>query len=138
MIINDPIEIVLAFTILILSVLLFVVGIYIIKILKEFRISMQKINKILDDSGRITQAVADPLEQASDLIMGFKKGINLFNTIAGFFKRREDDSSAEQDKEDKDKNADTKNKSQAKESTSSSKKKQKKRFFKKNGKSLKK
>lgn len=70
-------QIILVIVVTILCVLLIIFSIYIFKILEEVKISLKKTNSMLDDVKRITKAVADPVEHASEFISGLKKGAKL-------------------------------------------------------------
>lgn len=82
----DSIQILLTVVVSVLTVLLTIIGIAIFQILKEFKKSIEKINYILDDTHRISSAVAEPVEDASELLKGFKSGIALIKTAAGILK----------------------------------------------------
>ncbi len=79
----DPIQ----FTIIIISVTLTVlfvfVGIQVFYILKEMRQSVRKINKMLDDGGKMTGAVSDTVEGMSGLVSGVKAGLALVSKLGG-------------------------------------------------------
>ncbi|HUV47151.1 MAG TPA: hypothetical protein VMW29_03385 [Candidatus Bathyarchaeia archaeon] len=83
----DPIQILLIFVITTLTILLFIIGLEVFQILKELKKTVEKVNKILTDSGRISEAVAQPIEEASDFIMGLQKGLKFFKTVSDFFKK---------------------------------------------------
>lgn len=70
-------QIILVIVVTILCVLLIIFSIYVFKILEEVKISLKKTNTMLDDVKRITKAVADPVEHASEFISGLKKGAKL-------------------------------------------------------------
>jgi hypothetical protein len=83
----DALQILLTVVISVLTVLLTIIGIALFQILREFKGSIERINKILDDTGRITESVAEPIEQASEFILGLKKGIAFFRNISDFFNK---------------------------------------------------
>lgn len=87
----DTIQILLTVIITILTVLLTIIGIAIFQILREFKGSLKRINKILDDTGRISESVAAPMEEASDFLLGLRKGVSFLRNISRFIK--EDDKS---------------------------------------------
>jgi|GEM_PF-2744721 len=70
-------QILLVVVVTILLVLLIIFSIYIFKILDEVKLSLKKTNAMLDDLKRVTKAVADPVEHASEFISGLKKGAKL-------------------------------------------------------------
>ena len=82
----DSIQILLIIVISTLTVLLTIIGIALFHILKEFKVSLEKINEILSDTARITKSVAEPVEEASDFVMGLKKGVSFLKTVSKFFK----------------------------------------------------
>lgn len=59
-----------------LTVLLTVVGIQVFLILKEFKKSVEKVNKILDDAGIISESIAKP-------ISSFSSSLGSLSGIAG-------------------------------------------------------
>lgn len=70
----DAAEVVLIFVLIVLTVLLIVLGIQVFLILKEFRKTVTKANKVLDDTGTITQSVSGPLSNLSSIGTSFKFG----------------------------------------------------------------
>jgi len=55
----------------------------VIHILREFRESMKKINKILDDGQTISSSIAKPISNVSGFITGIKNGMDLVNMFLG-------------------------------------------------------
>ena len=43
--------------------------------------SVEKINLILDDTHKMTAAVAEPVEEASEFLVGLKKGVKFIRNI---------------------------------------------------------
>lgn len=79
----DPAQTVLFLVIIALTVLLLVLGFQVFFILRELRKTIEKANKILDDTGEITQSVSGPIASLSSLAMGLKTGAviaKLFNS----------------------------------------------------------
>lgn len=66
-----PIQILLIVVVVTLTVILSVIGIQVFFILKEFRESMKKTNKILDDAGEISESISKPISALSNSIVGF-------------------------------------------------------------------
>jgi hypothetical protein len=56
-------------------------GVWLILILKELKITVNKTNKILDDTQNITSSVAKPISSISEFVMGFKNGFSFFNKL---------------------------------------------------------
>jgi len=56
-------------------------GIQVFLILRELRKALDKANKILEDTGIITESVSTPLATLSTLMMGIKTGISAANLL---------------------------------------------------------
>lgn len=80
---TDPAQIILFIVIGILAVVLLALGVQVFFILRELRQTVSKANKVLDDTGAITESVSRPLSSLSSLAMGIKAGSSIMN----FFKR---------------------------------------------------
>lgn len=95
----DPAQILLFVVIIILTVLLLVLGIQVFFILRDLRKTINKANKVLDNTGEITESVSQPLSSLSSVLMGLKAG----GVIAKIIKKATDEPVRQaQDKEDKD------------------------------------
>ncbi len=80
----DPAQIILIIVIVLLSVLFVVLGVQAFFILREFRKTVSKANKVLDNTNVITQNVSVPLTSLSGIAAGIKTGasfISLFKKI---------------------------------------------------------
>ena len=80
----DSAQIILIAVIILLAVLLFALGIQVFFILKEFKKTVSKANKVLDNTNVITQSVSSPISSLSSIATGIKTGatfINLFKKI---------------------------------------------------------
>ncbi len=77
----DPAQTALFLVIIVLTILLVVLGIQVFFILRELRITLTKVNKVLDDTSVITESVSKPISNLSSLTMGLKTGA----TIAKLF-----------------------------------------------------
>lgn len=80
----DSAQIILIIVIILLTVLLAVLGIQVFFILKEFRKTVSKANKVLDNTSVITQSVSAPISSLSSIATGIKTGatfISLFKKI---------------------------------------------------------
>ena len=75
----DITQIVLIISLLSVSTVIVVSGIWLIKVLVEVRSTVVKTNLILDDTKLITSSVAQPVSTFSEFIMGFKNGLSIFN-----------------------------------------------------------
>lgn len=70
----DAAQAVLLLVIVILTALLIVLGIQVFFILRELRQTVSKANKVLDDTGVITESVSGPITTISALVTGVKAG----------------------------------------------------------------
>lgn len=80
----DPVQMLLLFVIIVLTILLVVLGIQVYFILKELRNTIRKANKVLDNANSITENIQEPLSALSSLVVGLKSGT--FFTIVKFIK----------------------------------------------------
>ena len=80
---TDPAQTVLFLVIIILTVLLVVLGIQVFFILRELRKTINKANKVLDDTGVITESVSKPISSLSTLAMGLKTGAKIAKILQG-------------------------------------------------------
>ena len=67
---TDATQILIIVVISVLTVLLTAVGIQVFLILREVRNSIQKLNKILDNAGEVSEAVTKPITSLSNSITG--------------------------------------------------------------------
>lgn len=81
---TDPAQTALFLVIIVLTILLVVLGIQVFFILRELRKTIEKANKVLDDTGTITESVSRPIASLSSLTMGLKTGAS----IAGLFGKK--------------------------------------------------
>lgn len=70
----DVTQFILISVVVSLTVVLIIIGIQTISILKEFKISISKMNKILDDANTISSSVAKPISAASGFLLGLRGG----------------------------------------------------------------
>jgi hypothetical protein len=81
----DPAQILLFIIIIVLTIFLVVLGIQVSLILKDLRVTIRKANKVLDDTGEITEAVKVPITGLSSAVTGFKAGsslLGIFNRVS--------------------------------------------------------
>ena len=64
-----------------LSTLLLILGIQLFFILKEVRVSIQKVNKMLDDMGKVSGSVSDGVTNMSGFLNGLKAGISAITSL---------------------------------------------------------
>lgn len=80
----DSAQIILIVVIILLTILLLALGVQVFFILREFRKTVFKANKVLDNTSVITQSVSTPISSLSSIAAGIKTGatfINLFKRI---------------------------------------------------------
>lgn len=80
----DPAQTALFLVIIVLTILLLALGIQVFFILRELRQTINKANKVLDDTGIITESVSGPISNLSNMAMGIKAG----SVIASLFARK--------------------------------------------------
>lgn len=77
----DPAQILLLLVIVILTILLLVLGIQVFLILRDLRQTISKTNRVLDNTGDITENVSRPISSLSSILMGIKAGGAVANII---------------------------------------------------------
>lgn len=85
----DIIQIVILISLVLITAIIIITSIYFIKILKELKTTVSKVNEILDDTQSITESVAKPISSLSEFLMGFQNGFKIFNSFMN--KRKKDD-----------------------------------------------
>jgi predicted permease len=76
----DTVQVVLLLVIVSLAILLLILGVQVFFILRELRRTVTKANKVLDNTGSITQSVASPLALISSLVENASTGV-LFSKL---------------------------------------------------------
>lgn len=79
----DTAQAILLFVVVVLTVLLVVLGVQIFFILKDFRKTLTKANKVLDDTSLITESVSGPISSFSNLTAGIKLGSSILKLLKG-------------------------------------------------------
>jgi len=80
----DPAQTALFIVIIVLAILLLILGVQVFFILRELRRTISKTNKILDDTGVITESVSTPLSSLSALATSIKAGAR----VAKFLRKK--------------------------------------------------
>lgn len=83
----DPAQILLIIVISVLCILFIALGVQVFFILREFRKTVMKANKVLDDTGVITQSVSGPISNLSMLASGVKAGAFIASLLKGKSKK---------------------------------------------------
>lgn len=68
---------VLIFSVGILTVVLAVVGVQIVRILGEVKKTVEGVNKILEDAGRLSENITKPTSSLTSLFVGAKMGLKI-------------------------------------------------------------
>lgn len=76
----DPVQAVLLFVILLLSILFVILGVQVFLILKDLRITIKKTNFILDEVHEITENISEPMNFIHSII----SSSNLVSILAKF------------------------------------------------------
>jgi len=80
----DSAQVILVIVIILLTVLLLTLGVQVFFILREFKKTVSKANKVLDNTNVITQCVSTPISSLSSIATGIKTGatfISLFKKV---------------------------------------------------------
>lgn len=73
----DTTQILLTVVISVLTILLTVIGIQVALILGEFRKSIIKVNKIIDDAGTVTGGISHTVSGMGGIVDGLKAGLSV-------------------------------------------------------------
>lgn len=84
----EPTQIVIIAISIVLTSLFIALGIQLWFILKEMRGTVMRINKMLDDAGRVTGAVGEGFSNVSGLMNGIKTGLSF---VTSFKKKGDSD-----------------------------------------------
>ncbi len=77
----DPVQTVIIAISIVLTSVFIALGIQVWFILKEVRGSFQRFNKMLDDAGKVTEAVGEGMTNMTGLINGIKAGLSLASSM---------------------------------------------------------
>ncbi|MBU3935311.1 hypothetical protein KJ909_01425 [Patescibacteria group bacterium] len=86
----DTTQLVIIISIVSVSLVIVICGIWLMFILKELRLALKKTNGIIDDTKALTTSLSRPISSLSEFLMGFKNGLHLFNSL--FPKEKKDKS----------------------------------------------
>ncbi len=84
----DITQIVIIVSLIAITTVIVIGGIYFIRVLKDLNLTLKKTNLILDDAHTITDSVAKPVSSISEFLMGLKNGVSFFNNLT---KKKSDD-----------------------------------------------
>ncbi len=77
----EPVQIVIIAVSILLTTLFLALGVQVWFILKEIRGSMQRVNKMLDDAGKVTGAVGEGVSNMTGLVNGLKAGLSIATSL---------------------------------------------------------
>lgn len=86
----DIAQIALVIVIIILTILLLALGVQVFFILREFRKTVFKANKVLDNTNVITESVSAPISSLSGIAAGIKTGASFINLFKKIISKDED------------------------------------------------
>jgi len=75
----DPVQLTIVIVCFLLTGVILVLSIQVWNILKEVRFSLQKMNKMLDDGGKVTGVVSESAVSVAGFISGIKAGANMLS-----------------------------------------------------------
>lgn len=96
----DLTQVLLVIVITTLTILLTFIGVQIVYILREVRKSIEKVNKMLDDAGMITESIAHPIAGLGGMVEGLKSGVKAVETVGNFLTRRKKKKAKQENKEE--------------------------------------
>ncbi len=79
----DATQLLLGFVILVVTGMLTVICVQVYFILREFRKTLTKANKVLDDTGVISESVSKPMSMISTLMTGLRGGSKIASLLTG-------------------------------------------------------
>lgn len=77
----EPVQLTIIVISAVLTILIVVLGIQVWFILKEIRLSIQKVNKMLDDAGKVSGTVTQGVSGMASLVSGLKAGLSLVSSL---------------------------------------------------------
>lgn len=77
----DTTQFIIVIVVSVLTTLFVVLGIQVFYILKEIRISIQKVNRMLDDMGKVSGTVGNSVSNLGGFINGLKSGITAITSL---------------------------------------------------------
>lgn len=86
----DIAQIALFLIIIVLTVLLLVLGVQVFVILREFRKTVLKANKVLDNTNIIAESVSSPLSSLSGFASSIKAGVSFVSLLKKIISKDED------------------------------------------------
>ena len=85
----SPTQILLIVVVSALSIVLVIIGIQVFYLFREFRRSIEKVNKILDDAGTVSAAITKPIASLSSSLSSFSGLTSIFSWLLSLGKKKE-------------------------------------------------
>lgn len=76
----DPVQLTIIVISFVLTLLLVVLGIQVWQILREMKISLTKMNSMLDDAKKVTSTVGESVSGLAGIASGIKAALSVFKT----------------------------------------------------------
>ena len=77
----DPVQLTIIAISFIITILIVFLGVAVWHILKEMRASLQKVNKMLDDAGKVSGTVSQGVSSMAGMLEGIKTVRSLFSSL---------------------------------------------------------
>ena len=77
----DPVQLTIIAISFIITILIVFLGVQVWYILKEMRASLQKVNKMLEDAGKVSGTVSQGVSSMAGMLEGIKTGLSLFSAL---------------------------------------------------------
>lgn len=77
----DTAQLLMIIVVVVLTGLLLILGIQVFLILQEFRKTLSKANKVLDDIELLAESIANPISKLSTLTSSFKTGTMIMSAL---------------------------------------------------------
>jgi len=86
----SPTQILLIVVVSALSIVLVIIGVQVFYLFREFRRSVEKVNKILDDAGTVSAAITKPIASLSNSLGSFSGLTGIFSWLLNLRKKKEE------------------------------------------------
>ena len=74
-------QVILIFILALLTINIIIVGVYVIIVLKELRVTIKKSNEVLDNVHSVTNAVSNPITSLVGIVSGVVEGFKAVKSI---------------------------------------------------------
>ena len=87
----DVFQVILVMVVTTITVLLVIMGVQVYNILKEFRETIKKVNKMLDDFGMVSESISRPIASLSDVLTGASGVTGILSWLTNRKKKKGED-----------------------------------------------